>query len=131
MVKNNQYNYWECEFMSCPNCGAQIEEYDDTCPVCGEVLHSTPQDAGDQGSSGNYVCQGCGEELEYITAYKQWYCYNCQNYVDLPPPTPGYSVALDDQGSNEGSVENDEPGLEPVTDDDSDVSGTLGINYYY
>ncbi len=69
--------------MKCPECGNTIDDGLNTCPECGAGI-------GTQTSQPNlqkaYACTKCGEELEYITTYKQWYCYTCQTYADLPPP---------------------------------------------
>lgn len=69
--------------MLCPKCGIQIDDESGTCPECGAEIQIKTQTALNPET---YTCDGCEEELEYITTYKQWYCYNCQTYLDLPPP---------------------------------------------
>ena len=67
--------------MKCPNCGSQVDEYDEVCAQCGNTIESLDNNSD---SATIYSCNECGEELEFITAYKQWYCYNCQTYFDFP-----------------------------------------------
>lgn len=69
--------------MNCPNCSSQIPDNSTKCPECGSIINENQN----QNESKTYSCEVCGEEIEYITAYRQWYCYNCQTYVDLPEPT--------------------------------------------
>jgi hypothetical protein len=69
--------------MQCPECGIQLEETQSSCPDCGAELIGN---LNANKSSKVYTCENCNEELEYISTYKQWYCYNCQVYVDLPAP---------------------------------------------
>ena len=70
--------------MNCPKCGELAGDNDVVCQNCGAALISTSQN---QQNSNTYYCEICNEELEFINTYKQWYCYNCQMYVDLPAPT--------------------------------------------
>ena len=70
--------------MECPDCGEPVTDADHACPGCGKSLVGLNLNEQD---SKEYVCRSCGEELEFISTYKQWYCYNCQEYMDLPEPT--------------------------------------------
>jgi hypothetical protein len=55
--------------------------------------------------------------LEYITAYKQWYCYNCQTYVDLPEQKESdkTTAASDTESGNEPGTLPDTP--TPIAED--------------
>ena len=70
--------------MKCSECGELADEDATICHNCGKAFSNSAQD---QQGPNKYYCDVCHEELEYITTYKQWYCYNCQNYVDLPIPS--------------------------------------------
>ncbi len=70
--------------MKCSECGELADDDEDVCPNCGNILKSK---STDQQKSNKYYCDVCKEELEFISTYKQWYCYNCQKYADLPIPT--------------------------------------------
>lgn len=34
-------------------------------------------------------CPVCGNSMTYVQQYAQWYCQNCKQYRQLPPPAPG------------------------------------------
>ena len=70
--------------MKCSECGALAADDDEDCPNCGKPLSASTSDPQEPNK---YYCEDCNEELEYITTYKQWYCYNCQKYVDHPEPS--------------------------------------------
>jgi hypothetical protein len=70
--------------MKCSECGALAADDDEDCPNCGKSLSASTSDPQEPNK---YYCEDCNDELEYISTYKQWYCYNCQKYVDHPEPS--------------------------------------------
>jgi predicted RNA-binding Zn-ribbon protein involved in translation (DUF1610 family) len=98
--------------MNCPECGAQLSDEIDVnvikCPNCGAKVEKS---TSVEDSSEVYNCDTCGEELEYITTYKQWYCYTCQTYMDHPAPTEIRGPKTDNEPVKLEDHLND-PGLE-------------------
>jgi predicted RNA-binding Zn-ribbon protein involved in translation (DUF1610 family) len=80
--------------MNCPECEVQIlnDVNINECPNCGANIGKS---SSTKASPEVYNCESCGEELEYITTYKQWYCYDCQSYVDHPAPTDNGESKID------------------------------------
>ncbi len=123
IIKIREYNKGICELMNCSKCGSQITDDGPTCPNCGAELEQSQQN---DIASEEHLCSTCGDELEYITTYKQWYCYNCQEYVDLPPPSPSSpSPSPSPEEEPEPDLEiqgiDTDPELEQVEDGGSDV----------
>jgi hypothetical protein len=106
---------------------------------------NSPEDNNPPTAAKQYFCDECKEELEYITTYKQWYCYNCQKYVTIseqaaaPKPESEAPVQLSDEvaesesdstvswdsGDQPGSKEDEEelegPETTEVFDDDGEL----------
>jgi hypothetical protein len=103
--------------MNCPKCGEHVEDDLDDCPSCGASLN----DGSDTTQSEPlYHCEECQEELEYISTYKQWYCYNCQNYVDLPAPGESPATKTIEEPTTSDELEDQfERSIEPSSEDHS------------
>ncbi len=69
--------------MNCPECNTSLNDDITTCPTCGA---NVAKDRFTSSQTTSYHCDKCGEELEFISAYRKWYCYNCQIYLNFPPP---------------------------------------------
>jgi hypothetical protein len=106
--------------MECPDCGEPITDADSTCSSCGKSLVDLNLENQD---SNEYNCRSCGEELEFISTYKQWYCYNCQEYVDLPEPTS--NDIKSDQKERTEELKDDQNSLELAFDDEEDSESDL------
>ncbi|WP_455392820.1 zinc ribbon domain-containing protein, partial [[Eubacterium] cellulosolvens] len=104
--------------MKCPECGALAAEDDVVCQSCGKPLAVPSENI--QGPK-TYNCDECNEELEYITTYKQWYCYNCQKYLDHPAPTSEPSPSAPVQKTT-AKVSPDAEAIEKDTDADEELA---------
>jgi hypothetical protein len=69
--------------MKCSECGEPVADDAKVCPHCGKNLTAPPNKQLD---SIKFYCYACNDELEFVSAYKQWYCYTCQKYVKDPKP---------------------------------------------
>ena len=112
------YYKGDSESMKCPNCSSQLSEDMEFCPECGKAIDSSKQKLN---GSGKYYCNNCKEELEYISAYKQWYCYNCQNYVDLPEPKKESDSKQDIISEDGEELEISEDDATPISWDDEPI----------
>jgi hypothetical protein len=130
--------------MHCPECNNIIADGSTTCPECGSSIDNHNSDAAEtdlakpkshSDLSEGYACETCGEELEYITTYKQWYCYTCQTYADLPPPKESSELELeldDELDSIEEEFELEGVELtdsDEFTADDKDPTAGRDIDY--
>jgi hypothetical protein len=109
--------------MKCPDCGEIVTDDLGICPHCGSEM---PDESNTQPKEIKHYCEVCNEELEFISTYKQWYCYNCQNYVDLPPPDQDAAPASKPEPEPEVELEmpsSPAPDLEETHDADSPEIG--------